>query len=461
MKSKAREGTVGGRSLAAENAVNEPQTEAIGSQKPVRVARVIDRLNIGGPAKHVVWLTVGLDPQRFETVLITGKVPAGEGDMSYFAHDAGIEPVIVNQMSREISIRDLVVVLKLLRQFWRVRPDIVHTHKAKAGAVGRVAAVLYRWITPSALWLRPRRCRIVHTYHGHVFHSYYSGTKTRAFLAIERTLARLCTDRIIVVSEQQRREISETFRVGTSDQYRVVPLGLDLSELMQHSGDLRSELGRKPNELVIGIVGRLCEVKNHGMFLDVAAGLTGESEGETAPSFVVVGDGHLRGELEQQAMRLGISDSVTFTGFRNDAASLYGDMDVVALTSLNEGTPLTLIEAMGCGRPVVSTEVGGVADIMGERRETGEGFAIWDHGLTVPSGDIQGFARALRFLMERPELRREMGERGRAFVRSRMSRTRLARQTEEIYQELVGMWQEKHADGNKAVFNCNGEVGIQ
>ena len=139
---------------------------------PIRVIRIIDRLNIGGPAKHVAWLAAGLNSDEFETTLIAGTVPPGEGDMSYFARELGITPLAVKEMSRELSFRDALVIAKLVRQFFKLKPQIVHTHKAKAGAVGRVAAMIYNWLTPSALWLKPRRCMIAHTYHGHIFHSY-------------------------------------------------------------------------------------------------------------------------------------------------------------------------------------------------------------------------------------------------------------------------------------------------
>src|SRR5262245_22504718 len=173
----------------------------------IRVVRIIDRLNVGGPAKHVTWLTAGLDPERFETTLITGVVPESEGDMSYFARAAGVEPIVIEEMSRELSPRDVVVIFKILRELFRLKPHIVHTHKAKAGAAGRVAAMIYKWLTPSALRLRPRKLGVVHTYHGHVFHSYYGAAMTKLLIAIERALARLCADRIIAISEQQRDEI--------------------------------------------------------------------------------------------------------------------------------------------------------------------------------------------------------------------------------------------------------------
>jgi glycosyltransferase involved in cell wall biosynthesis len=407
---------------------------------PIRVVRIIDRLNIGGPAKHVAWLTAGLNPDEFETTLIAGTVPPGEGDMSYFARDLGITPLAVKEMSRELSFRDTLVIAKLVRQFFKLKPQIVHTHKAKAGAVGRVAAMIYKWLTPSALWLKPRRCMIAHTYHGHIFHSYYGPARTKLFIAIERVLARACTDRIIVISEQQRREIAETFRVGKSNQFRVVPLGLDLGEMNNSRGPLRQELEVSDNEAVIGIVGRLCEVKNHAMFLEAASRVVAlPDESSPRARFVIIGDGHLRADMENLSRHLGIADRVSFTGFREDATSLYSGLDLVALTSLNEGTPLTLIEALGSGRAVAATEVGGVVDIMGERRSTLDGFSIWDHGVTAPSRDAEAFARALKFLIARPDVRREMGERGRAFVKARLSKDRLVNDLENVYRELIGI----------------------
>src|SRR5215475_11965937 len=348
----------------------------------IRVVRIIDRLNIGGPAKHVTGLTAGLNPERFETTLITGVVPAGEGDMSYFARAAGVSPLVIEEMSRELSLGDIVVIFKILRELFRLKPHIVHTHKSKAGAVGRVAALIYKWLTPSALWLRPRKVGVVHTYHGHIFHSYYGAAKTRLFIAIERALARFGSDLIITISEGQRDEICRKFKVGRIEQFRVIPLGIDFDEIRVKTGRLREEIGVGVEDTLIGVVGRLCEIKNHAMLIESAAKLRAEN---LNAHLAVVGDGHLRAELEARARAAGLGDWVTFTGFRDDAVSFYAYFDIAALTSLNEGTPLTVIEAMSRGWAVATSEVGGVVDLMGARRETLDGFTIWDHGATAPS----------------------------------------------------------------------------
>jgi glycosyltransferase involved in cell wall biosynthesis len=426
------------------------------STSRIRVVRVIDRLNIGGPSKHVVWLTAGLAAAGFDTELITGTIPAGEGDMTYFARAAGVEPLVIDEMSREIGLRDFVVVAKLLWQFLKLRPDIIHTHKAKAGAVGRVAAMIYKFATPGVLLLRPRRCRVVHTYHGHIFHSYYDRMRTRIFIAIERALTRACTDRVITLSPRQSREISGKYGIGRPEQFRVIPLGFDLDEIRSARSALREELGISDDRVAIGIVGRLCEVKNTEMFLEAAALMLRDPSARVR--FVIVGDGHLRKRLEQKSIQLGISEAVAFTGFREDAASIASALDIVALTSLNEGTPLTLIEGMGCGRPVAATEVGGVPDLMGGRLETIDGFTLWDRGVTVASGDIEAFARALRFLVERPQLRIEMGESGRAFVASRLSKERLLRDIGQLYKELAGLRPEIAISSNDSLWSNQTEV---
>src|SRR5918912_1037005 len=239
----------------------------------MKVVRIIARLNVGGPARHVVWLTAGLQDAECESLLVAGTVPPGEDDMGYFADEMGVRPLIIPEMSREVSPKDALTVWKLYRLFVRERPDLVHTHTAKAGTVGRAAGMLYRYLTPSVLWGRPRACRFVHTYHGHIFHSYYGRWKTGFFLFVERALARLATDRVVVISPQQLEEIQGRFRVGRREQFEVIPLGLDtraFDDWPARRHLLRSEWGASERDVLVGIVGRLTEVKNHRLFLEAA-----------------------------------------------------------------------------------------------------------------------------------------------------------------------------------------------
>jgi glycosyltransferase involved in cell wall biosynthesis len=404
----------------------------------MKIVRIIARLNVGGPARHVVWLSEGLKHDGYETVLVAGVVPPGEDDMSYLAADAGVNTITVREMSREVSAKDLLTVWKLYRLMRRERPDIVHTHTAKAGTVGRVAGMMYRWMTPATLIGKPRSCRFVHTYHGHVFHSYYGPLKTRVFLTVEKFLGRMATDRLVVVSEQQRQEINERFRVGRATQFAVIPLGIDLgiyANWSERRARLREELKAGQDELLIGIVGRLTEIKNHRLFLEAAALL--KKHGGLKARFLVVGDGALRQQLETQAQKLGLQSDVVFLGNRNDPENFYPALDIVALTSLNEGTPLSLIEAMANARPVIATAVGGVVDLLGPVSQVETGYQICERGLKVESGDAKGFARALRRLVEDEELRRTLADKGPEFVARNYSKARLLADMSELYEGLL------------------------
>lgn len=371
----------------------------------MRVLRIIARLNVGGPARHVVWLTEGLAKEGCETLLVTGIVPPGEDDMSGFAAAHGVTPHVIPSMSRELSPRDAAVIWKLWRLMVRFRPDVVHTHTAKAGAVGRIAGLLYRVVSRG-------RSVFVHTFHGHVFHGYYSPWKTRLFLAIERMLARLNTDRIVVLSEQQRREIHETYRIGRAEQFAVIPLGTE-----------RIAIPERTHELTVGIVGRIAPIKNHDLFLRVAQRLHGEAR------FVVYGDGAGRAELERRA-----NGAAVFAGVR-DVGEIYASIDVLALTSRNEGTPLAIIEAMAAGRPVIATAVGGVVDLLGSVEETKEGFEIRERGITAASDDEIGFAAGLRFLLHDAALRSRLAGRSRAWSEKTHTKERLLADIIRLYRE--------------------------
>ncbi|MDT5293239.1 MAG: hypothetical protein QOJ76_119 [Acidobacteriota bacterium] len=435
----------------------------------MKVVRIIARLNVGGPARHVAWLEAGLRERCVRSLLVAGVVPPGEDDMGYFAATLGVRPEVIPEMSREVSPKDAVTVWKLYRLLLRERPDVVHTHTAKAGTVGRVAGLLYRRLTPSALVGRPRRCRFVHTYHGHIFHSYYGRWKTRLFLFVERALARLATDRIVVISPQQLEEIHGRFGVGRREQFAVIPLGLDTRAFDDWSARramLRREWGAGDADVLVGIVGRLTEIKNHRLFLEAAAlfkkrrayeaeaareaqaaggaAREGDGRGGTGAGrvgFVVVGDGHLRVELEGHARVLGLADDVKFAGLRDDPENFYPALDVVALTSRNEGTPLTLIEAMANARPVIATAVGGVVDLLGGVAERElrrpHPWQICERGIQVRPADAEAFADALTHLVADEPLREALGRRGREYVERNYSVERLVSDVLRLYEELT------------------------
>lgn len=401
----------------------------------MKIVRVIARLNVGGPAKHVVWLTRALQTADYQTVLVAGTVPPGEDDMGYFAAEHDVVPIFIPEMSREISLKDALTVWKLYQLFRRERPDVVHTHTAKAGTVGRLAGLLYVWTTRS-------NCRFVHTYHGHIFHSYYGPFKTRIFLAIEKALARLITDRIVVLNEQQRREIHEEFGVGRAAQFSIIPLGLDLNVFAnwpERGREFRDELGIGADDLLIGIVGRLTEIKNHELFLRAVAACKKEfAQRSPAVHFVIVGDGALRGQLEQQAKSLDLLNDVLFVGSRRDVENIYPALDIVALTSRNEGTPLTLIEAMANARPTIATAVGGVVELIGKPLEAAAAkFSVCERGISVPPNDANAFAAGLTRLADDAALRRETGARGLQFVTEQYSLDRLLRDIQNLYSALL------------------------
>lgn len=407
----------------------------------MKIFRIIARLNVGGPARHVVWLSRELQDEEFRSVLVSGTVPPGEEDMMWFARENGVEPVFIPEMSRELSARDAISLYKVYRALKRERPDILHTHTAKAGTVGRAAGFLYRWLTWGSLIGRPRRMRVVHTFHGHVFHSYYGSLKTKLFLAIEKVLARIATDRIVVITDQQMEEIHNKFGVGRKEQFRVVPLGIDLDIFNGPESKrniLRSEVGAAEDEIIIGFVGRLTEIKNVGLLLKVAQLYGVEKTLETSRlKFVIIGDGHLRGELEKEAKALGVKDLVTFLGNRDEADVFYAGLDIVALTSLNEGTPLSLIEAMAAGRPVISTAVGGVIDLLGDIREEKDGFRVCERGILAGGDSPRSFYDALLYLAKNEKLRENLASAGQTFARTRYNKKRLVNDIKNLYRDLV------------------------
>ena len=313
--------------------------------------RIIARLNVGGPAIHVSLLTAGLQDSGFSSVLVAGQVGQTEGDMAYLAHEMGVQPTFIPELGREISVLDDIrAFIALVRLMNQRRPHVVHTHTAKAGFLGRVAARL------SGVPV------IVHTYHGHVFYGYFSRLKTSFFIIMERFTAWL-SDMVLTISDTLRDDLL-AFRIAPPERIRVVPLGLHLSplaELSKQRGVLRDELGYTADTPLVTIVGRLVPIKNHALFLAAAQRVWQEMP---EVRFVIVGDGECRAELEEHTDRLGLADAVHFTGWRRDLSTIYADANVLVLTSRNEGTPVSILEAMAAGVPVVATAVGGVPDVL-------------------------------------------------------------------------------------------------
>jgi glycosyltransferase involved in cell wall biosynthesis len=404
----------------------------------MKILRIIARLNVGGPARHVVWLTKKLQNEEFQSLLIAGKVPDGEEDMSYFAVENGVEPIYIAELSRELSPKDIVSLYKIYREIKRQKPDIIHTHTAKAGTIGRVAAFVYKWFHAGTLVGRPRDVKIVHTFHGHVFHSYYGKGKTQIFLLIEKMLARFATNRIVVITEQQYDEIHEKYGVGSRCQFSVIPLGIDLATFAGAADNrdfLRREIGAADNEIVVGFTGRLTEIKNIPLLLEVAARYKTLAE-PLKLRFIIIGDGNLRQQLEQKASELELGEIVTFLGNRQDVANLLPGFDVIALTSKNEGTPLSLIEAMAAGIPLISTAVGGVVDLGGKTVDRMDGFWICERGVVIDDFESEHFLNGLLYLAKNEKLRERLKEEGIEFINSNYSVDRLTKDIVSLYREI-------------------------
>jgi glycosyltransferase involved in cell wall biosynthesis len=383
-------------------------------QPRVRVVHVIARLNVGGPASHTVLLTDRLDPRRYESYLITGAVDQSEGDYLKLQKRAVEGLIMIPALGREIRAgADLAALFQLYRLLRRLRPEIVHTHTAKAGALARVAALMAH--VPI----------IVHTYHGHVFHSYFTKRRTQVFLAIERWLAPK-TSRLIAVSNKVRAELL-ALGIGTADKLVAVPLGLDLDDFVRSEtkrGQLRAELGLADDMPLVGIVARLVPVKAHEVFLEAAAIVARLTP---AARFLIVGDGERRTELETVAKQLGIEDRVTFLGWRVDLDRVYADLDIVVLCSRNEGSPVCLIEAMAAGRAVVATSVGGVPELVEDGAT----------GVLVAEGDAAGLAAGISTLICNPWRRGVFGIAGRKRVSPAFSSNRLVKDVDRLYTELL------------------------
>ena len=380
---------------------------------PIRIALVIARLNVGGPATHVIELAAGLPRDQFEVRLIAGREGRGEAGMHYLAERMGVKPEILPQLSPRIGPADVLAFLRLWALFRNWKPDVVHTHTAKAGAVGRTAARLAG--VPA----------VVHTFHGHVLRGYFSPPVELFFRSLERMLAHF-TDRIVTLSPVLKADLVG-MGIAAPEKIDVVPLGMDLDPLLGCSArreELRSELGIRPDQPLIGIVGRLVPIKNHRLFLEAARSMV--DSGNPA-HFVLVGDGELRDSLQMLAGEMGIAGRVHFLGWKQDMEPVYAALDLLALTSDNEGTPVAVIEAMAAGVPVVATAVGGVPDVVRD------GATGW----LVPPGDAPAMQHAWLAALHRDDRIEAVIARARKEVLMRFGREQMISTMADLYRRLV------------------------
>ncbi len=393
-----------------------------------RILRIANRFNLGGPTFNVAYLTKYLAPE-YETMLVGGEKEESEASSSHILSDLGIEPLIIPEMKRELSpgldLNAYRQVKQLIRDF---KPDIVHTHAAKAGAIGRQAA--FDMKVPVVL----------HTFHGHVFHSYFGALKTEFYKQVERSLAKRST-RIIAISDLQRHELSAIHNICPAEKIEVVPLGFNLSQFRDNQEEkraaFRTEFNVQPDELAIGIIGRLVPVKDHRLFLRLLKHAANTST--TKLRFFVVGDGEERLALEEYCREIGVpfidhhavakgnTELLTFTSWRTDVDVIYAGLDVVMLTSKNEGTPVSLIEAQASNTPVLTTNVGGVANVIME------GIT----GLMAEHTDEAKLTELLMTLINDAALRSRMAQNGWTHVGEKYHYTRLVRDMSNLYEKLL------------------------
>jgi glycosyltransferase involved in cell wall biosynthesis len=391
----------------------------VSPRKPVKIVRIISRLNVGGPAIQAITLTHLLSRYGYQTRLLCGREDPSEGSMDYVAQELEVRPVRIDSLSRNPAASDLKALLALIAELRRARPQLVHTHTAKAGTLGRLAALI-------AL---PRHRRIlVHTFHGHSLTGYFNPGIARIYLAIERALARRTT-KLIVVSKEVRDELV-SLGVAPHTRFEVVPLGFDLRPFTVPSVDrdrqrnaLRCELEIPPDAKVVTLVARLVPIKRVDRFLRVARLVAEQSNAH----FVIAGDGQLGDVLRTSAEARSLNDRLSWIGFRRDIPAVCFASDVVALTSDNEGTPVSLIEAQAAGVPVVSTDVGGVPSVVLDGHT----------GVLAEPGDDRALADAILDILRDTALAQRLATAGRAHALSAFSIERLVQDMDRLYTALL------------------------
>ena len=373
---------------------------------------------MGGPALHVAYLTAGLASRGYDTTLVAGSLARGEDSMAFVADELGLDVRRIDELHRDISpVRDVIAALRLARLIRRERPQILHTHTAKAGAVGRLAALLAGGARPPI---------VVHTFHGHVLRGYFDPARTAGFRLLERLLARTSTA-LVAVSPQVRDDLV-AHGVAPRARFAVVRLGIELADRVTAGEGLREEtrrvLGIAPERFVVGWIGRMTGVKRTE---DVLVAFRELRDAGVDACLCMIGDGPDRGAVEQRAHDLGVMRDTLFLGYQEDVARFYAAVDAVILPSINEGTPVTAIEALAAGRPVVATRVGGLPDVV---RDGEDGFL-------VPAGATDELAERLARLARDPKLRERMGRSGQEHVRGRYTVERLVDDVDLLYRSLL------------------------
>jgi glycosyltransferase involved in cell wall biosynthesis len=388
------------------------------TDKKIRILRIINRFNIGGPTYNAAFLTRFMS-DKFETILIGGYPEEGEADSLHILEQYGVKPILIPELKRNPNFMSDRKALKRIKSIIReFQPDIVHTHAAKAGALGRKAAF---------------DCKVpivVHTFHGHVLHSYFGKFKSEVFRRIEKRLASKSTG-IIAISEQQKDELSSQFKIAKKEKIEIIPLGFDLKpfqdDLHQKRTETRNRFNLEEHQIAVAIIGRLAPIKNHKLFLDSIEIVNRKSSKKLV--FFIVGDGEERINIENQVLKIRETQEIDIrlTSWIHDIKTFNAGMDIICLTSNNEGTPVSLIEAQACNIPIVSTDVGGVKDII-RNEET---------GFIVPKNNSSHFAEKLLFLIENEKSRKKMSQNGWSFVKDNFHYTRLVKDMESYYEKLL------------------------
>ncbi len=369
-------------------------------------------------------ITEGLMKRGYPTLLLTGTVEDTEASMEDIVIGRGLHPVRVRSLSRTGSLwNDCCALWQLFEVFRRERPSIVHTHTAKAGALGRIAAHLAG--VPIC----------VHTFHGHVFRGHFPTWKAKVYLTIERFLARW-TDCLVALSQEQRRDLIEEFRIAPPQKVVTIRVGFDLERFLRvdgHCGSIRNQIACPNSSPLIGWVGRLAPIKDPELFVELASLILASYP---SARLLIIGDGELRQRVEVCLKERHLTRAVTLMGWQSDLSDFYADIDLLVMTSRHEGTPLALLEAMASSRPFVATGVGGIPDLMsGTAHQFGE-VRVFQNGVLAGASASSLFA-GVRYLLEDPKRAVDMGRAGRAFTREAYANSRVDDELENLYQTLL------------------------